>query len=61
MSWALPFSPATQAALYLTAPTGEDKQRELKWQLKIKRDSGENVTSSDLIQRHERTRSQLLS
>lgn len=60
MNWTLPLSPITQASLYFTAPTNESKQRELKWQLRINQNPNNKVTLNDLIERHEKLRSQLI-
>ena len=53
--WTLPMHPATKAALYYAAPASE-KKRELDWQLRTER----KVSAEQLIQEHEKVRSQLL-
>ncbi len=59
MNWTLPFDPKTQAALYFTQPTDELKQKELDWQLKLRRDARNPISEEELIALHEETRESL--
>ena len=54
MRWTLPSHPITQAALYFTA---EDKQAELQWQMRMRRDK---IHPDELIAQYETIRRKVL-